>query len=180
MAGGDSDRFIEVRHRCVDVSYRRLRNAAIVVGHHGTRIPLERLTEVGQSTSHVAFAKPEIAPVVKGRRQTWTDIERPRVILNRPGKLAASFIRKTAIEVSRSELRCELKCDVVSRNGSLEVSVVRKLVAEVDIGGRRFLARLGCCIPNQSCQTECKRKTPKCRFHHVNHPSILVQDGRAN
>src|SRR5262245_39352719 len=133
MTGVDSDRFLEVRHRCVDVSYGRLRDSAVVVGHHITRIALERLIEVGQSTIQVAFAKPETAPVVKGRRQTRNDIKRPRVIRNCLGNLTASFICKTAIEVSRSEIRCELKCDVVSSDSSIDVYLVRKFVEEVYI-----------------------------------------------
>src|SRR5262245_15023368 len=165
MPGIDSDRFVKVCHRSVDISDRGLRNSTVVISHDITRVAFERLIEVGQGAIHVAFTKSKISPVVKGRRQARNNIERTRVIRNGLGKLAASFISETAIEVSRSEIRCELKGDVVGPDSSVEVSVMGELVTEIEIGSCCFLACFSRYIPHRTRETQCKRKScEKYRF----------------
>ena len=47
---------------------------------------------------------------------------------------------------SGNEVRRELKRDVVSADGSIEISSASELVTEFNVGERSLLARLGCQI----------------------------------
>src|SRR5262249_1641681 len=103
------------------------------------------------------FVEPEISSVVKRCRQTRNDFERARVIRHGFRSISATLVRESAMKESGNEVRRELKSDVVSADGSVEISRVSELVAELNIGERSLLACLGSQIGDAGAGEEPKR-----------------------